>query len=66
MELISDEMEDKMIDTDFDCEQFPKYVYRNLSKLKGNIWKLLYRNKYAKDDLDFRKQNCQTNNTIKY
>ena len=34
MELVSDEMEDKKIDTDFDCEQFHKYIYRNLSRLK--------------------------------
>lgn len=26
MELLSDEMEGKMIDTDFDCEQFHKYI----------------------------------------
>lgn len=55
MELISDEMEDKMIDVDFDCEQFHKCIYRNLLRLKGNIWKLLYRNEYAKDYPDFRK-----------
>lgn len=65
MELKSNEKEEKMIDSDFDYEQFHKYMYRNLSRLKGNIWKFLYRKEYTKDHFDFRKQICKTNNTIK-
>lgn len=55
MELRSDEREDKMIDIEFNCEQFHKYIDKNLSRLKECIWKLLYRKEEAKDHLDFRK-----------